>query len=104
MGMEEFYGSDKLFTLKDASNASRMREVLWEALRHRFGAESHLVDVDVEVLRRRKQRCVLRYRIRYEQNGAALQQSLIGKVYKADHGEQLHVKVPFTELSQKRQQ
>jgi tRNA A-37 threonylcarbamoyl transferase component Bud32 len=87
MGMEEFYGSDKLFTLKDASDPSIMLPILWESLRHRFAADADLAHLDIEMLRRRKQRSVLRYRLQWNANGARQDMSLIAKVFKADHGE-----------------
>jgi tRNA A-37 threonylcarbamoyl transferase component Bud32 len=84
---DSYYGSDKLFTLKDASNPSGMRDVLAAELRAFLGSDATLERVDVEVLRRRKQRCVIRYRLHIRQGGAAREISLIGKVYKGDHGE-----------------
>lgn len=87
MSMDEFYGSDKLFTLKDASDPIVMRPILWETLRHRFPANATLQDVEITMIRRRKQRSVLRYIIRWNEADAKHQLSLIGKVFKADHGE-----------------
>ena len=87
MGMEEFYGSDKLFTLKDASDSEIMMPILWESLRHRFAGDAEIASLDIEMLRRRKQRSVLRYRLHYQAGGARQEMSLIAKVFKADHGE-----------------
>ena len=86
---DSFYGSDKLFTLKDASDPARMRDVLASELASELGPDSRLERVDVEVLRRRKQRCVLRYRLHVESTGGRREIPLIGKVYKGDHGEQV---------------
>jgi tRNA A-37 threonylcarbamoyl transferase component Bud32 len=86
---DSFYGTDKLFTLKDASDAERMRRVLSGALPSLAPADAVLARVDVQVLRRRKQRCVLRYRLHHEWGGTTHTRTLIGKVYKADQGEQV---------------
>jgi hypothetical protein len=88
MSEDRDYVADKLFTLKDASNAARMRRVLEPELPHLFGPGSQLAELEVQVLRRRKQRCVLRYRLHgTDGTGAPRTVSLIGKVYKADAGE-----------------
>jgi len=90
MNIEDtFYGTDKLFTLKDASDPAAMRRVLEPELGRWTAPEARFLDLQVEVLRRRKQRCVLRYRIQYELQGAVRSLSLIGKVYKANAGEQV---------------
>ena len=88
MSEDREYVSDKLFTLKDASDPARMRAVLAPELPHLLGPAVQLASLDVQVLRRRKQRCVLRYRLHgTNEAGAAQTLSLIGKVYKADAGE-----------------
>jgi hypothetical protein len=50
---DSFYGSDKLFTLKDASDAAVMRRMLGPELPRWAGADARLVDLQLEVLRRR---------------------------------------------------
>jgi len=90
MNIEDtFYGTDKLFTLKDASDPAAMRRILAPELPRWAGPEARFLAVQIEVLRRRKQRCVLRYRIQYELGGSTQTLSLIGKVYKANAGEQV---------------
>jgi tRNA A-37 threonylcarbamoyl transferase component Bud32 len=86
---DAFYGTDKLFTLKDASDVARMRAVLQPELPRIVGPGARLEELRIEVLRRRKQRCVLRYRLRCEQDGERRDVSLIAKVYKADAGEEV---------------
>ena len=89
MSIEDtFYGSDKLFTLKDASNPTVMQRVLTAEVVPLLGG-ARLESVEVEVLRRRKQRCVLRYRLHLEGAAGRRQLSLIGKVYKGDQGRQV---------------
>jgi len=84
---DSYYGSDKLFTLKDASDPTRMRSVLEPELGRWVGPGARLVDLEIDVLRRRKQRCVLRYALHCEHEGAPRHLSFIAKVYKADAGE-----------------
>jgi aminoglycoside phosphotransferase (APT) family kinase protein len=84
---DSFYGSDKLFTLKDASDAARMQHVLSNELPLFASGGARLLGVEVEVLRRRKQRCVLRYRMTVEDGAGRRIWPVIGKVYKADQGE-----------------
>jgi Ser/Thr protein kinase RdoA (MazF antagonist) len=83
---DRYYGTDKLFTLKDASDAAVMRAVLEPELPRWIGAGARLAALDIEILRRRKQRCVLRYVLHAEQGGTRRTLSLIAKVYKADAG------------------
>jgi aminoglycoside phosphotransferase (APT) family kinase protein len=88
MSEDREYVSDKLFTLKDASDSARMRRVLEPELPHLLGPGCQLAALDIQVLRRRKQRCVLRYRLQGpDGTGTPRAVSLIGKVYKADAGE-----------------
>jgi tRNA A-37 threonylcarbamoyl transferase component Bud32 len=86
---DSFYGTDKLFTLKDASDAKVMRAVLEPELGRWAGADARLLELDLAVLRRRKQRCVLRYKLHYETAGERRTLSLIGKVYKGNAGEEV---------------
>ena len=84
---DQYYGSDKLFTLKNASDPLRMHEVLAPEL-HRWEApDARLAALRLEVLRRRKQRCVLRYELDVENAAGRHTTNLIGKVYKAGAGE-----------------
>jgi aminoglycoside phosphotransferase (APT) family kinase protein len=79
---------DKLPTLAQACDPERMRALLVEIL-HAEG----VAGVEVEVLHRRKRRCVLRYRVRWGAE-APREASCIGKVYAGDRG------LPVYELMQ----
>jgi len=81
---DTYYGIDKLFTLKDARDPARMRAAL-AAEMPELGGDA-LAAVDIETLRRRKQRCVLRYRVHLDTPSGRETRPWIGKVYKADAG------------------
>jgi aminoglycoside phosphotransferase (APT) family kinase protein len=83
---DAYYGTDKLFTLKDARDPGRMRAALAAEMPHFWSPAGAPAGVDVEMLRRRKQRCVLRYRVHMQATDGRDTVSWIGKVYKADHG------------------
>ena len=80
---------DKLYTLGAAMDESRMESVLAPMLRARFGSHVMVHGVQIEVLRRRNQRCVLRYQVNGFDAAAArdIKWRLIGKVFKANRGE-----------------
>lgn len=87
---DQFYGNDKLFTLKDASDPARMRAVLEPQVPLLAGSSAAILrDLDIDVLRRRKQRCVLRYVLHLDGEAGPRRISLIGKVYKGDSGEEV---------------
>jgi tRNA A-37 threonylcarbamoyl transferase component Bud32 len=79
---DAFYGTDKLFTLKDARDPERMRA----ALAAEMPGRPCFLALEVETLRRRKQRCVLRYRAQMAGDAGPESHAWIGKVYKADAG------------------
>ncbi len=80
---------DKLYTLETAMNEERMVEVFMPLLQEFWGEAWRVESVRVEVMRRRNQRCVLRYRAQAldTQSGQRLEWRVIGKVFKADRGE-----------------
>ncbi len=83
---------DKLYTLETAMNEERMAEVFAPLLREYLGEAWRVEEVRIEVMRRRNQRCVLRYRVSAldAQNGERLEWRVIGKVFKADRGEAVY--------------
>ncbi len=83
---------DKLYTLDVALDGNAMREP-FTALVHKYLDEALTVQrVGVEVLRRRNQRCVLRYLVEAHdpQHDHHFQWRVIGKVYKARRGERVY--------------
>lgn len=83
--------NDKLYTLEIALDGNAMRPP-FQALVHKFLGESLQVRrVDVEVIRRRNQRCVLRYLVEADdpQHDHNFHWRVIGKVYKAKRGERV---------------
>lgn len=88
---DAYYGNDKLFTLKDARDPVRMRNALAAELPPGT-VPGELTKIEIETLRRRKQRCVLRYRVHSEGEAGAHSQNWIGKIFKADAG------APVTDL------
>lgn len=80
---------DKLYTLATALEEEQMLAVFRPQVQARFGQAVEVSRVDIEVLRRRNQRCVLRYRVALA--GAAQPVwRVIGKVYKANQGRQVY--------------
>lgn len=80
---------DKLFTLNMALDARHMSPTLTALARGQFGERTAVRSVAIEVIRRRNQRCVIRYRLELSEMGAqrAFAWNVIGKVYKAERGE-----------------
>ncbi len=80
---------DKLYTLEAAMSEERMAEVFAPLVREYWGAAWRVQHVRIEVMRRRNQRCVLRYRVHAQdtQSGEQIEWRVIGKVFKADRGE-----------------
>ena len=76
---------EKLTTLATASDPEQMRFVLQRVLPE-WGAPAA---VGVEILRRRRRRCVMRYRLQFEPDGRR-PATLIGKVYRRDRGVPVH--------------
>ncbi len=78
--MGETFKRDKLTTLPQARDPRFMQGVL--AL---VSGETSIDAVEVEILRRRKRRCVLRYRVRYGDSSRS-ETTFIAKVYKPGRG------------------
>ncbi len=80
---------DKLYTLETAMNETRMAEAFAPLLKEFWGEAWRVAGVRIEVMRRRNQRCVLRYRINAVEGESEqqLEWRVIGKVFKADRGE-----------------
>ena len=78
-----------LFTLATALNEQAMRAVFSNLALRRFGPNWSCAGVRLEVLRRRSQRCVIRYIVDLLDHRHAINCDwrLIGKVYKAGVGE-----------------
>ena len=85
------YKTDKLYTLKKALDPAKMREVFEPMTKEHFGEKAEVRDVNIEVLRKRNQRCVIRYRVvaSTNGNGAIVNWPVIGKVYKINQGEEV---------------
>ncbi|MDZ7266768.1 MAG: aminoglycoside phosphotransferase family protein [candidate division KSB1 bacterium] len=80
---------DKLYTLASALDEAHMQAKLRPLVQARFGQSVEVDRVDIEILRRRNQRCVVRYHLAL--TGAAQQVwRVIGKVYKANQGRQVY--------------
>jgi aminoglycoside phosphotransferase len=75
---------DKLTTLATACDPEAMQVVL-QRLLPEWGT---LAAVGVDILRRRRRRCVMRYRLQFEPGGRPA--TLIGKVYRRDRGVPVH--------------
>ena len=82
---------DKLYTLDTALDKEYMRAVLTPLIKMRFGGSAHIAAITIEILRRRNQRCVLRYHILAVDVYGAIKVvwRLIGKVIRADVGRRL---------------
>ncbi|RMD98240.1 MAG: aminoglycoside phosphotransferase family protein, partial [Calditrichaeota bacterium] len=80
---------DKLYTLDTVLEPEKIFPTLSELARRNLGDEVAIHDVQVEVIRRRNQRCVVRYIVEgmHKPSRQPLQWHVIGKVYKANRGE-----------------
>ncbi|MCG3119078.1 MAG: hypothetical protein ALAOOOJD_01406 [bacterium] len=80
---------DKLYTLDIALDPQRMCQTFAPLVCNHFGENFEVRAVGIEIIRRRNQRCVIRYRV--DAVNLATQQRhewrVIGKVYKARRGE-----------------
>jgi tRNA A-37 threonylcarbamoyl transferase component Bud32 len=77
----------KLPTLAEASDPQRMSVILADVLQRKASTPLRIHDVRIETVRQRKRRCVLRYRVRIEQDGQERTLGLYGKVYRFARGE-----------------
>jgi tRNA A-37 threonylcarbamoyl transferase component Bud32 len=80
---------DKLYTLDLALDPQQMQDTFTSLARTRFGEAVEVRHVGIEVLRRRNQRCVIRYHVKTfdSQQQRLVDWRVIGKVYKANRGE-----------------
>ncbi len=80
---------DKLFTLDIALDPQEMRPILAGLANQYLGETLDVRHVDIEVIRRRSQRCVIRYRVNAfdTQKRQRRDWGVIGKVYKSHRGE-----------------
>jgi len=87
----EFLLHDKLYTLDLALDSQHMAKTFVPLARERFGKYTDVKSVGIEVMRRRNQRCVIRYRIEcYDPLEERRKEwRVIGKVYKAHRGERV---------------
>ena len=84
--------NDKLYTLKAALDKDKMRPVLQHLAQRFVDHRLQIHSLNVEVIRRRNQRCVIRYSLTIEPQSAKVRQlqwNVIGKVFKADRGERV---------------
>jgi Ser/Thr protein kinase RdoA (MazF antagonist) len=82
---------DKLFTLDIALDDQQMRDGFTSLVHHHLDENFEVRHIDSEVIRRRNQRCVIRYRVKTfdPQKQRQLVWRVIGKVYKANRGERV---------------
>lgn len=83
---------DKLYTLEVALDSQRMARTFAALAPEHFGQNVIIRDVAIDVIRRRNQRCVIRYRIEALEApfGQRREWRVIGKVYKAKRGESVY--------------
>ncbi|MFQ5627326.1 MAG: phosphotransferase family protein [bacterium] len=80
---------DKLYTLDTVLDKEKMRDVFVRLADAHWDRNREVYDLQIEVMRRRNQRCVIRYIVniydrREEKN---VEWRIVGKVYKANRGE-----------------
>lgn len=82
---------DKLFTLDIALDPARMLPNIQKLADLRFNGLCQVLDLEIEVMRRRNQRCVIRYIIRLQDRRDGRQRiwRVVGKVFKQDKGEKV---------------
>jgi len=83
---------DKLYTLEAALDSQQMARTFAALAPEHLGKNFIIRGVDIEVIRRRNQRCVIRYRVETleTQSGQRREWRVIGKVYKARRGENVY--------------
>ena len=81
--------NDKLYTLDAALDEDHMRSVLTPIVEGLHANPVRIEDLGVDILRRRNQRCVVRYRMQLANGapGPLKPFNLIGKVFKESRGE-----------------
>lgn len=87
--LERISQSPKLKTLPDALDRQKMGRYLEQMARQYLHPDATVKKLDIEVLRQRTQRCVLRYRVDLKGtgNGRTHRWRVIGKVFKPGRGE-----------------
>jgi glycosyltransferase involved in cell wall biosynthesis len=83
--------ADKLYTLNIALDNRQMRDVFASLARLHLGEDIEMRHLGIEVMRRRNQRCVIRYRVEAfdTRKQRAIEWRVIGKIYKANRGERV---------------
>lgn len=83
---------DKLYTLENALDEAHMLPVMAALLQAQGARLQEVKRVDIEVMRRRNQRCVIRYRVRVRPQAGEQDEvlRLIGKVFKTGRGEPVY--------------
>jgi len=82
---------DKLYTLDIALDPQRMRQTFAFLVHEHWGESFEVRNLEIEVIRRRNQRCVIRYRVEALDTATRrkCEWRVIGKVYKAKRGERV---------------
>ena len=88
----ELVYNDKLYTLDIALDSQRMSHAFGSLAREYFGENVEVRNVGIEVIRRRNQRCVIRYIVEAVDPATQWRHDwrVIGKVYKANRGERVY--------------
>ncbi len=83
---------DKLYTLEAALDETCMLPVFREMMASRAGEKQEVKSLSLEVMRRRNQRCVIRYRVHVHdrEHGRDEIVRIVGKVFKAGRGEPVY--------------
>ena len=84
---------DKLYTLETALDETAMREVFAQMVTTHWGTDFELIGLRIEVMRRRNQRCVIRYitEMYDRREERRTEWRIVGKVYKAGRGESVFI-------------
>ena len=85
-------GSDQLGTLDIALDKERMKEAFVPMLEQHMQEDARLVDLDIEIMRQRNHRCVIRYRVHALANGSSepIEWRVVGKVFRPNYGEKVY--------------
>jgi len=83
---------DKLYTLEAALNPLKMSPYLTSLVREKLDENLEVRHIGIEVIRRRNQRCVIRYLVEAfdSHTERRMDWRIIGKVYKANRGERVY--------------
>lgn len=86
---------DRLDTLQAACDSESLRGLFPTLLGSSWDRNARLRHVGVEMLRRRKRRCVLRYDLEFEVQGEVRRVGLIGKVFKGAGGDPVRARMQW---------